>query len=396
MAGERILVIDDEEIICNLLKDSLTDEGYQVETVTDSKEGLEKVLRGEPFDVLITDIRMPKKDGMQILKEAKNRMPDMIVIIITGYPSLETIREASEYNAFDYITKPLDPDEVCDCVKRSLEARKLSREFKIPEKPPRILVVDDMQSALFLAEGVLGDEGYHAEIAQNGQEALERFRQKHFDIVIADLHMPVMDGIELLNNIKKQDIKTLVIIMTARPSIESAIKAFRHGAYDYVTKPIDPDTIINTIQRGYEKYHLEINTDKLLKRLQDLRQQLMDENATVAEERDFVNTVMDAVPDIIVTTDEHAHIRTINNATVKLLGYKKEELLGKSIDSIFEEKKNFFKGTDLDKMVREGAVYHCPLTCITNRGNKIQTIWSGAPIFDKDHVAKGVVGIGRK
>lgn len=396
MAGERILVIDDEEIICNLLKDSLTDEGYQVETVTDSKEGLEKVLRGEPFDVLITDIRMPKKDGMQILKEAKNRMPDMIVIIITGYPSLETIREASEYNAFDYITKPLDPDEVCDCVKRSLEARKLSREFKIPEKPPRILVVDDMQSALFLAEGVLGDEGYHAEIAQNGQEALERFKQKHFDIVIADLHMPVMDGIELLNNIKKQDIKTLVIIMTARPSIESAIKAFRHGAYDYVTKPIDPDTIINTIQRGYEKYHLEINTDKLLKRLQDLRQQLMDENATVAEERDFVNTVMDAVPDIIVTTDEHANIRTINNATVKLLGYKKEELLGKSIDSIFDEKKNFFKGTDLDKMVREGAMYHCPLTCITNRGNKIQTIWSGAPIFDKDHVAKGVVGIGRK
>lgn len=71
MPGERILVIDDEEIICNLLKDTLTDEGYQVETVTDSKEGIEKILRGEPFDILITDIRMPKKDGMQILKEAK-------------------------------------------------------------------------------------------------------------------------------------------------------------------------------------------------------------------------------------------------------------------------------------------------------------------------------------
>lgn len=396
MPGERILVIDDEEIICNLLKDTLTDEGYQVETVTESKEGLEKIFRGEPFDILITDIRMPKKDGMQILKEAKSRMPDMIVIVITGYPSIETIREVSEYNAFDYITKPLDPDEVCDCVKRSLEARKLSRELKIPEKPPRILVVDDMQSALFLSEGILEDEGYHTEIAQNGQDALEKFKQKHFDIVIADLHMPGMDGLELLNNIKKLDIMTLVIIMTARPSIESAIQAFRHGAYDYITKPIDPDTIINTIQRGFEKHQLEINTDKLLRRLQELRQQLIEENATLIKEKDFINSTIDAAPDIIITTDEHANIRTINNTAAKLLGYKKEELVGKSIDSIFDEKKNFFKGIDFEKMLREGHVYSYPLTCITNKGNKIKTVWSGAPVLDKEKRTKGVVGIGRK
>lgn len=396
MPGERILVIDDEEIICSLLKDTLTDEGYQVETVTDSKEGSEKILRGEPFDILITDIRMPKKDGIQILKEAKNRMSDMIVIIITGYPSIETIREASEYNAFDYITKPLDPDEVCDCIKRSLEARKLSRELKIPEKPPKILVVDDKQSALFLSEGVLEDEGYHAEIAQNGQEALERFKQKHFDIVISDLHMPGMDGIELLNNIKKLDIKTLVIIMTARPSIESAIQAFRHGAYDYIAKPIDPDTIINTIQRGFEKHRLEINTDKLLKRLQDLRQQLLDENALLIQEKDFANNIIDATPDIIIATDEHATIRMVNNATIELLGHTKEELLGKSIDSIFDEKKNFFKGIDFEKMLGAGHVYNYPLTCITIKGNKIKTVWSGAPVLDKEKRTKGAVGIGRK
>ena len=142
-----------------------------------------------------------------------------------------------------------------------------------------------MQSALFLSEGILQDEGYHAEIAQNGQEALERFKQKHFDVVVADLHMPGMDGIELLNNIKKQDIKTLVIIMTARPGIDSAIMAFRHGAYDYITKPIDPDTIINTIQRGWEKHNIETNTDKLLKRLHNLRQQMIDENASLLKRK---------------------------------------------------------------------------------------------------------------
>lgn len=389
MPGERILVIDDEEIICSLLKDTLTDEGYQVETITDSKEGLEKLLRGEPFDILITDIRMPKKGGLQVLKEAKDRFCDMIVIIITGYPSIETIREANEYNAFDYITKPLDPDEVCECIRRSLEARKLSKEFKIPPKAPSILVVDDLESALLLTNGILQDEGYHAEIAKTGQEALERFKQKHFDIVIADLHMPVMDGIELLNNIKKLDIKTLVIIMTAHPGIESAIEAFRHGAYDYITKPIDPDTIINTIQRGFEKYYIEINTDKLLKRLQDLRQQMTDE-------KDAAYNIIDTAPDIIITTDEYANISTINIAALELLGYEKQELLGKPIDNLFDEKKNFFKGDGLEKMVREGRVYNYPLTCLTNKDNKIKTIWSGAALLGKEKGVKGVVGIGRK
>ena len=396
MAGERILVIDDEEIICTLLKDTLTDAEYQVETVTNGIEGLEKLFKGEPFDILITDIRMPKKDGIQVLKEAKNRVPDIITIIITGYPSIETIREASEYSAFDYITKPLDPDEICECIKRSLEVRKLSRELRIPEKPPIILIVDDMQSALFLSEDILQDEGYHAEIAQNGQEVLERLKQKHFDIIVADLHMPGMDGIELLNNIKKLDIKTLVIIMTARPSIESAILSFRHGAYDYITKPIDPDTIINTIQRGLEKRHIEVNTDKLLRRLHDLRLQMITENASLIKEKDLVNSIIDAAPDAVIATDEHANICIINHTARELFGYREEEILGKSIDTLFAEKKNFFKGIDLEKMVKEGNVNNYPLTCITNKGSKIKSTWSGAPILDEDEQTKGVVGIGRK
>jgi len=389
MAGERILVIDDEEIIRSLLKDTLTDAGYQVETVATGVEGLEKLLKGEPFDVLLTDIRMPKKDGIQVLKEAKSRIPDIITIIMTGYPSIETIREASEYNAFDYITKPLDPDEMCECISRSLEVRKLARELKVPEKPPSILVVDDMQSALFLSEGVLEDEGYHAEIAQNGQEVLERLKQKHFDIIVADLHMPGMDGIELLNNIKKLDIKTLVIIMTARPSIESAILSFRHGAYDYITKPIDSDTIINTIHRGLEKRHIEVNTDKLLRRYYDLRQQII-------KEKDLTDSIIDVIPEAIVVTDEQANMCIMNQAARHLFGYNDEEIQGKPTDMLFAEKNSFFKGADMEKMHREGNIYNYPLTCVTKKGLKIKTTWSGAPLLSMDDKIKGVVGIGRK
>jgi len=123
---------------------------------------------------------------------------------------------------------------------------------------------------------------------------------------------------------------------------------------------------------------------------------MINENASLIKEKDLVNSIIDAAPDAVIATDEHANICIINDTARELFGHKKEELLGKPIDTLFVEKKNFFKGTDLETMVKEGNVYNYPLTCITNKGAKIKTTWSGAPILDKDERIKGVVGIGRK
>jgi PAS domain S-box-containing protein len=145
-----------------------------------------------------------------------------------------------------------------------------------------------------------------------------------------------------------------------------------------------------------EKRHIEVNTDKLLKRLHDLRLQMINENASLIKEKDLVNSIIDAAPNAIIATDEHANICIINHTTRELFGYRKEDVLGKPIATLFAEKKNFFKGTDLETMVKEGNVYNYPLTCITNKVAKTKTTWSASPILDKDEKIKGVVEIGKK
>jgi PAS domain S-box-containing protein len=123
---------------------------------------------------------------------------------------------------------------------------------------------------------------------------------------------------------------------------------------------------------------------------------MISENTTLIREKDMMYSIIDTAPDAIIATDEHANICSINGAARELFGYRKEEILGKPIDTLFAEKKTFFKGTDLETMAKEGNVCNYPLTCITNKGTKIKTTWSGAPILDKDEKVKGVVGIGRK
>lgn len=123
MEKSEILVVDDEEIICELLSRTLKKEGYRVEAVKDGNDALEKVKKSF-FNLLITDLKMPKVDGMNVLEEIKKVNPHIEVIIITGYPSIESATEAMKKGAFDFICKPFDVQEVGLAVKRCLEKQK--------------------------------------------------------------------------------------------------------------------------------------------------------------------------------------------------------------------------------------------------------------------------------
>lgn len=124
MAEGKILVIDDEEIICRLLEDSLSDQGYTVTTVRSGSEALKKIEK-ESFDVVITDIRMPEITGIKILEEVKKINSQTMVIVMTGFASVETAQEAIRLGAYDYVTKPFEKGEIDFAVKRAMEARRL-------------------------------------------------------------------------------------------------------------------------------------------------------------------------------------------------------------------------------------------------------------------------------
>jgi DNA-binding NtrC family response regulator len=127
MAVPRILVVDDEMIVCESCKRILEEEGYEVETALSGKEAFEK-MKANPFDIVITDLKMPGVDGMEVLRTFRKEYPDSIIIMITGFSAVETAVEAMKSGAFDYIPKPFTPDEVAIVVKKAIEKKNLMLE----------------------------------------------------------------------------------------------------------------------------------------------------------------------------------------------------------------------------------------------------------------------------
>ena len=105
----RILVVDDEELICGLLKRKLSKEGYDVTTTTNPEQGLAK-LRETPFEVILTDLRMGSMDGLELLMRARKIRPECDVVVMTGFATVESARRSLTQGACDFITKPLDMD----------------------------------------------------------------------------------------------------------------------------------------------------------------------------------------------------------------------------------------------------------------------------------------------
>src|SRR5205085_2867483 len=112
----------------------------------------------------------------------------------------------------------------------------------VPE--PRVLLAEDDASVRKVVQGLLEDAGLAVVAAKDGQEALERFSTAAPDVVVADINMPRMDGLELLDRLKALDPEVLVIFVTAYSSVDSAVSALRKGAFDYIAKPFRNDQLL--------------------------------------------------------------------------------------------------------------------------------------------------------
>jgi putative PEP-CTERM system response regulator len=121
---------------------------------------------------------------------------------------------------------------------------------------PNILVVDDKDSMRNMLSESLAEEGYQVDSAPDGRRALELVRKKSYDLVLTDLKMPDIDGLEVLSGVKEIDNDTSVIVMTAYGTIEDAVAAMKMGAYDFITKPFDTEHLCVLINRALENRRL--------------------------------------------------------------------------------------------------------------------------------------------
>ena len=122
-AKANILVVDDEEIVRRAHTRTLAATRCDVREVLNGQEALD-AMEEQPFDVVLLDLRMPGMDGMSVLKAMKERWPESEVIIITGYPSIETAKEAIRLGAYDYLAKPVPPWEVIESANGAMDHKR--------------------------------------------------------------------------------------------------------------------------------------------------------------------------------------------------------------------------------------------------------------------------------
>ena len=126
---QKILIIDDERAIRNVLKDILQTEGYQTDDAADGEEGLQKFLNNT-YDLVICDIKMPKLDGIEFLQKAQEAKPEVPIIIISGHGNIETAVDAVKKGAFDFISKPPDLNRFLITLRNALDKNVLVKETK--------------------------------------------------------------------------------------------------------------------------------------------------------------------------------------------------------------------------------------------------------------------------
>jgi len=166
-----------------------------------------------------------------------------------------------------------------------------------------ILVVDDERDFLTLVRGSLDSDRYEVWTAKNGEEALKRIRQTPVDVVLSDLVMPGMNGLSLLQRIKEINAELSVIMITGFGTIETAVEAMRHGAYDYLTKPFEQDELQMRVERALERVRL-LEERRYLHRDRVEREgleQLIGRSPAMVKVRELIRQVAPAAAPILIT-----------------------------------------------------------------------------------------------
>jgi len=148
----RVLVVDDEKFIRDILADFLSLEGYAVRTAQDGSAAITE-LHNAPYDLVITDLKMPKLGGLDLLKEISTCYPETLTVIMTGFGTVETAIDAMKQGAYDYILKPFKAEEIVHIVQRGIEKRRLAAEnLRLREAISLYKVTEAIAASLSLEE----------------------------------------------------------------------------------------------------------------------------------------------------------------------------------------------------------------------------------------------------
>ncbi|MDY6904889.1 MAG: response regulator [Thermodesulfobacteriota bacterium] len=195
----------------------------------------------------------------------------------------------------------------------------------------RILVVDDERDIREGCVRVLRRLDCDVETAENGNRALELMKTEFFPIVLLDLKMPGLDGMDVLREIKTIDETILVIIITGFATVETAIEAMKQGAYDFIPKPFDPAQLRMVVERAQDKIRLMWQTEKLARE----RSLTL---ADLSKEKSRISAIVESLPNGVVVTDTSGQVVLINPSFKHLVGLPADSEPGKNIAEYIPDK----------------------------------------------------------
>ena len=245
--------------------------------------------------------------------------------------------------------------------------------------PHRILICDDEEKIRKSLSGLLRDHHYEVATASNSSECLEIMATQHFDLVILDIIMPDMDGIEVLARIKEMHKDAEVIMITGYADKNKAITTFRLNAYDFIEKPFESQEILNTIAHCLSQA--------------DLRRDLENKTRQLKESEKQYRRIFDDSRDMIYITTREGRFIDVNQAGVELLGYgSKQELLDIESAEVLYDDPNDRKRFQ-ERIERDGFVKDYPLEFKKKDGTRISILVTSTARKDEKGNVLGYEGI---
>jgi PAS domain S-box-containing protein len=263
LCGKRVLIVDDNATNRRILTLQLQSRGMIPRDTEYPREALEWLKGGESFDLVITDMHMPEMDGMMLAQEIR-KLPNgqsIPLVLFTSLGRREMDMEKINFAAF--LNKPLKPSQLFDALAGIFTSTEADSPKSAPSQvqldsemgvrhPLRILVAEDNAVNQKLALRILQRLGYRADVAANGLEVLQSLNRQGYDVILMDVQMPEMDGLEASRQVCAHwpaDKRPRIIAMTANAMQGDREQCLAAGMDDYIAKPIGINNLVSALEK---------------------------------------------------------------------------------------------------------------------------------------------------
>ncbi|MBI4402178.1 MAG: response regulator [Nitrospirae bacterium] len=243
-----ILVVDDEQKICDVLRAVLSRHGHDVLTANTGRPALDLFRQRRP-QITLLDLRMPDMDGIEVLRQIRAVDPKASVVMLTEASVDALERQARALGVTDFLKKGVSFETLVNDLDEVMKQQGQGATGK-SKTGNLILVVDDEPMLRGLLSQFLTIRGYRVRTAKNGPEALAQVQQEQPRMVILDLYMPGMNGVEVLRQLRAQDYKGGAIALTASQDEQLLQETLDLGLVDVMGKPVDLERLALVIQVG--------------------------------------------------------------------------------------------------------------------------------------------------